>query len=171
MGQRGEKIKESERQRERAKKRGGSEVNAERGENEWILFDSGGLNVWLSPVVRGSFRGADWQTAETSTSLSLPSLRPPMPPSPPPLPLYLSIFLSTTVQQPLILLPHINQCRQQREERGEGWLVFQCFRCCLCHVRQRSDALFIYALIYVFIRQRRSPLCAPISSFSAPSEA
>lgn len=34
MGQRGEKIKESERQRERAKKRGGSEVNAERGENE-----------------------------------------------------------------------------------------------------------------------------------------
>lgn len=27
--------------------------------------------------------------------------------------LYLSIFLITTVQQPLILHPHINQCRQQ----------------------------------------------------------
>lgn len=86
--------------------------------------------------------------------------------------LYLSISLITTVQQPLILHPHINQCRQQRSERESRRMTsldFQCFRCCLLHVSQMSHALFIYALSYVFIRQRHSLYAFHYSPSSQPT--
>lgn len=48
--------------------------------------------------------------------------------------------------------PPASHQSMQAAERREGWLLFQRFRCCLCHVSQGSDALFIHALMYVFIR-------------------
>ena len=79
MGHRGEKIKDRERQRR------GRELGERRdgNENEWILFDSGGLNIWLSSVVRGSFHRADWQTTGPWTSPFPSSIHHP-PASPPP---------------------------------------------------------------------------------------
>lgn len=48
--------------------------------------------------------------------------------------------------------------RSERESSRMTSLDFQCFRCRLCHVRHRSDALFIYALIYVFFLGSAAPL-------------
>lgn len=54
--------------------------------------------------------------------------------------------------------------RSERESRRMTSLDFQCLRCCLCHVRQRSDALFIRVLIYVFFLG-----CFPFALVQFPS--
>lgn len=155
MGRRGEKIKKG------TKRVGGGGEGGEQGEMSRMRMSESSLTLeaLMSDLVQqleGHF-------------LVLTDGRKPPSPHPnihtqalPPfssLLLYLSISLITTVQQPLILHPHINQCRQQRSERESSRMTsldFQCFRCCLLHVSQMSYALFIYALSYVFIRQRHS---------------
>lgn len=104
---------------------GGDEAKWETGNrmSECTTFDSRGLNVRLSRVVvEGSFM----EHPETppphspyfcSANIWAPSLH--------------LRLLCTTIQQPLIILHHINQCRQQRGRDREGWLVFQCCRFCL----------------------------------------
>lgn len=139
--------------------------------------DAGGLNVWLSPVVRGSFRGGGLTDRQQRPQLlycspfTPPSPIPPWPPLSSLLPVsppsWVLLFISLWSSS----LTSINaDSREKGRREVEGWLVFQCFRCCLCHVRKRSDALFICALIYVFIRQCHFPSVLPFFP-SIPSEA
>lgn len=167
MGRRGEKIK-------KGTKRGGGE-RGEHGEMSRMRMSESSLTLeaLMSDLVRqleGHFLvltdGRNPHTPHTPNThtQALPPFSSHL--------LYLSISLITTVQQPLILHPHINQCRQQRSERESRRMTsldFQCFRCCLLHVSQMSHALFIYALSYVFIRQRHSLFAFHYSPSSQPT--
>lgn len=79
--------------------------------------DGGGLGVWLSFVVRGSFHRDEWQTEDFSTCFHFPTPFPHPSVTSTHFPPGLSLHLPpSSVEQPLILLLHINHCRQQREE-------------------------------------------------------
>lgn len=129
-------------------------------ENEWILFDSGDPNVWLSPAVNRSFLGVDWWTesplAQTHThthclrtppscSISLSSW----------LLLFSSLWSSTRTS--------INADSSEVKERAEGWLVLT-FNAsgAVSSTSARCLVLSLFMLLVMYLLGRATPFMLSI---------
>lgn len=141
---------------------GGKERGGQRGRERERMGESsltqGALMSDLALQLGGHFvQLTDRQQGPGLFYLS-PFYSPLHPPIPLSLPLYLSIFLSATVQQPLILLLHINQCRQAGRE-GEREDDSSCSASgAVSTMSGRGLMLYLFMHLFMYLLGRAAPL-------------